>query len=132
MIKRIAVAFAAVVLLTTMASAQTPNSSGTSNSASTSRETSKKTASFSGRVSADGKTLTAEIDGVVWSFVNPDALADNAGARVVVRGYVDATNHKIEVTLCGSIQWLVRDCKTLHSTADRSERRVTRIVGVVR
>lgn len=93
MTKRIAVTFAVALMVAMVASAQKPK-----DGAATPPEMSKKTVSLSGRVSTDGKTLVTESDGVVWTFVNPDALAENAGARVVVRGYVNATAHEIEVT----------------------------------
>lgn len=98
MTKRIAVAIAALLIMSAMAVAQQATSAQTSkDSAPTSLATSKKLVSLSGRVSDDGKTLVTAVDGVAWMVANPEELADNFGARVVVRGHVDAANHQIEV-----------------------------------
>lgn len=94
MIRRIAVAFAACGLLSMAAAAQ--QDAGVSGKVRTDSATSKTTAKISGRVSNDGKTF-ADTEGVVWSVINSDAVAENLGGHVVLRARLDSGKHEIEV-----------------------------------
>jgi len=97
--KRIVVMLAAMSVFAIAAAAQdTKSTAGSKDGGQAGSEVSAKIVTIAGRVSSDGKTLVAKAGGTVWKVLNPDALADVAGGRVVVRGSADAAKHEIEVT----------------------------------
>lgn len=55
-----------------------------------------KAITMSGRVSEDGKTLTAK-NGESWSVMNPDALAGNVSQQVKVKCQISSATHDIRV-----------------------------------
>ncbi len=57
----------------------------------------KKTIGITGTVSEDGRTITAEKDGRVWSVSNPEALNGIAERRVKVRARVELAASQIEI-----------------------------------
>lgn len=95
MAKRIAMTFAVYTFAAITAAAQqaTP-SAGSSPSSRTTGSTTG--VNISGRFSDDGKTLV-DSRGVTWSIINADAVGENIGVHVVVRGRVDAGKREIEV-----------------------------------
>ena len=57
----------------------------------------KKTIGITGTVNEDGKTITAEKDGRVWTVSNPEALHGFAEQRVKVRARVEVAASQIDV-----------------------------------
>lgn len=60
------------------------------------KSSSPKSISISGRVSEDGKTLTAK-NGESWSVTNPDALGGHVKQQVKVKCEVSSTTRDIRV-----------------------------------
>jgi len=97
--KPLSLAFGVVGLTVVMATACWGQQSTANSKSDSGRATriAAKVVSLTGRVTANGKSLITDKDGLVWNITNPDALADTVGIHVVVRAVVDAVNHAIEV-----------------------------------
>ena len=63
----------------------------------------KKSASLSGQVGNDGKTLTADRDRRIWKVSNPEVLRGIDAHHVRVRAHVDATQGEIQVLSVSAI-----------------------------
>lgn len=58
---------------------------------------SAKAQTISGKVSADGKTITSEKDNKTWTVSNADALKGHEGHEVTVKAHVDAAKNEIHI-----------------------------------
>ena len=88
---------AALAFLTCMpVMVQAQQNEGTAQS-SDKRKMSRKPTSLSGKVGADGKTLTADKDSRIWMVSNPEALSGIDGQHVKVRALLDSAQSQIRI-----------------------------------
>jgi hypothetical protein len=56
-----------------------------------------KPTSLSGKVSTDGKTLTADKDSRIWTVSNPEVLSGIDGRHVKVKAHMDVAQSRIQI-----------------------------------
>ncbi len=60
-------------------------------------DTSAKTASVTGKISADGKTFVSDKDGKTWTIANPDAVKGHEGHHVTLKAKVSPDKDEVDV-----------------------------------
>jgi hypothetical protein len=90
--KRIAAVLAMVFLLAGTGVARQSGQNGAAAPSS-----SAKVVTLRGAVGDSGKTLACENDKTVWTVLNPEMLAENAGNHVSIRARMDAAKHALRV-----------------------------------
>lgn len=73
------------------------NGSTAQDRGSESSKMSGKPTSLSGKVGTDGKTLTADKDGRIWTVSNPEVLSGINGRHVEVKAHMDAAESRIQI-----------------------------------
>jgi hypothetical protein len=97
--KRILIAFAAALMMSTAAMAQDTMKQGDQMHDNMKADNmSKKAVSFSGKVSDDGKMFVSDKDNKSFTVGNPEALKGHEGHHVTVKGHLDADKNEIHVT----------------------------------
>jgi hypothetical protein len=91
--KRVALVFAATLLLAMAGAAQQRKQEQPSGSPGAS----KKLTSISGRVGAGGKSFAVDGESTAWTVSNPEILLDTVGAHVRIRARVDRRKHELRV-----------------------------------
>jgi len=97
--KRISIAFAAALMMSTAAMAQDTMKQGDQMHDNMKADNmSKKAVSFSGKVIDDGKMFVSDRDNKSFTVGNPEALKGHEGHHVTVKGHLDADKNEIHVT----------------------------------
>jgi hypothetical protein len=100
--KRIAGTVFAVVLCLTVGTiaqdAGAAQSAATKQTPTTEKSASSKVRHVTGKISDDGKNVTADKDNKSYTIDNPDAVKGHEGHEVRLSGHIDASNNSIHVT----------------------------------
>jgi len=98
--KRMLIAFAAALIVSTPAIAQDTMKQGDQmkHDSMKADNMSKKAVSMSGKVSDDGKMFVSDKDNKSWTINNPEALKGHEGHHVTVNAHLDADKNEIHVT----------------------------------
>lgn len=77
---------------------QSTDQTGTKQTPTTEKSSSSKVRHVTGKISDDGKTLTADKDSKSYTIDNPDAVKGHEGHEVRLSGHIGASNNSIHVT----------------------------------
>ena len=80
------------------AAQQSTDQTGTKQTPTTEKSASSKVRHVTGKISDDGKTVTADKDNKSYTIDNPDAVKGHEGHEVRLSGHIDASNNSIHVT----------------------------------